>query len=95
MVERRRQPYEWHYIKEDGLPPLLDDVGADHKYSEEYLITDGNNYMVGFYREDAHSWDNYCFGWVEHDKILDKDYPFGMGEVIAWCQIPGKVYGED
>lgn len=90
VIDNFPKEYTWTLVKE-GLPDLIYEGNSEYGYSDEVLVTDGNNMMVAFYREDAHSWDNYCFGWVEHDAIMHEDYPFGIGEVIAWMPLPEKL----
>ena len=30
----------------------------------EYLLTDGNSYFVGYYRHDLKIWSDYNTGWI-------------------------------
>ena len=59
---------------------------------EDYLVTDGESMMVGFYRKDAKAWDNCNFGWLVHEHTDSKEPVAenccGIGEVIAWTELP-------
>lgn len=74
-VKRQPKANEW-IPTEERLP---DD-------ENEYLVTDGYDMMVAFYRDDAEAWDNANFGWVERNS--DDDCPCRLGKVIAWKPLP-------
>lgn len=47
----------------------------------ECLVKDeSENYGIGFWREDAKSWDSCNFGWLE---TKDREC-FGLGKIVAW-----------
>lgn len=63
------------------------------KDDKDYLITDGKDMTVGFYRDDVEAWDNYIFGWIERDE--DNECPCRMGKIIAWMPLPEPYRKED
>lgn len=60
---------------EERLP---DDFGYD------VLVTDGEDYAVGFWREDAKAWDSADFGWLENRS----EHPCGIHTVTHWMPLP-------
>ena len=58
----------------DRLPDTEDDM----------LVTDGEAYAVGYWREDAQAWDSCDFGWLENRE----EPPCGIHTVIAWRPLP-------
>ena len=67
------------------------DKGIFPKEGKEVLVTDGENMMVAYYRNDAEAWDNYNFGWVEG---RNEEIPYGINKVIAWMPLPGPYRAE-
>ena len=67
------------------------DKGTFPKDGKEVLVTDGENMMVAYYRNDAEAWDNYNFGWVEG---RNEEMPYGINKVIAWMPLPKSYRGE-
>lgn len=72
------------------MKPKLDEwISVEERLPDdenEYLVTDGYDMMVAFYRDDAEAWDNGNFGWVERNS--DDDCPCRLGKVIAWKPLP-------
>ena len=64
---------EWISVKE-SLPDKYEDV----------LITDGEDYAVGFWREDAEAWDSTCFGWLERNS--NDECPSRLKKVTHWMR---------
>lgn len=58
----------------EGKPPLYEDV----------LVTDGEDYAVGFWRDDAKAWDSCNFGWLENRQ----EPPCGIKTVTHWVKLP-------
>lgn len=64
-------------------------ISVEERLPEEdvdVLVTDGEDMMVGFYRDDAKAWDNVNYGWVERNN--DDECPCKIGKVIAWMPLP-------
>lgn len=92
---------KWISVK-DRLPEDIIDLGptaddpnvAKYKISpdgiNEYLVTDGENYAVGYWRPDAKAWDSFNFGWIERQPRdrSEFDTPFGIGAVTHWMPLP-------
>lgn len=87
---------EWISVK-DRLPEdiIVHDPTNDDPYVveyevtdslKEYLVTDGENYAVGYWRPDAKSWDSFNFGWIEKSSM--EDSIFGIGNVTHWMPLP-------
>lgn len=66
---------KWHKVEEE-LPEDLEYV----------LVTDGEDYAVGSYRDDAHAWEHWCYGWLERDR--DDECPTRLGKVTHWRRFP-------
>ena len=92
---------KWISVK-DRLPEDIIDLGptaddpnvVQYKISpdgiNEYLVTDGENCAVGYWRPDAKAWDSFNFGWIER-RPRDKwelDTQFGIGVVTHWMPLP-------
>jgi len=96
-VEVNRDLNEWISVK-DRLPEDIIDLGptaddpnvVEYKISpdgiNEYLVTDGENYAVGYWRPDAKSWGSFNFGWIEKSSM--EDNIFGIGDVTHWMPLP-------
>lgn len=87
------------YLKEYFMPSAQSepwwipcDKGIFPKDGKEALVTDGDNMMVAYYRDDAEAWDNYNFGWVEG---RNEEIPYGINKVIAWMPLPKPYRGEE
>lgn len=50
--------------------------------NQDVIITDGDGYAVGYWREDANSWDSVNFGWLERQS--DDELPIKLGKVTHW-----------
>ena len=53
---------------------------------EDVLVTDGEDYAVGYYRSDCGHWDNDCFGWLEREE--EDECPTRLGKVTHWKPFP-------
>lgn len=53
-------------------------------FGDDVLVTDGEDYAVGFWREDAKAWDSADFGWLENRS----EPPFGIHTVTHWMPMP-------
>ena len=69
--EEKRKGTRWISVDE-RLPDCDEDV----------IVTDGDGYAVGFWREDAKAWDNCNFGWLERQS--DDEHPIRLGKVTHW-----------
>lgn len=89
---------EWISVK-DRLPgdiivhaPTDDDPNVVQyevtKHLQEYLVTDGENYAVGYWRPDAKAWDSFNFGWIERQDTIDTYREFGIDTVTHWMPLP-------
>lgn len=81
-ARKLQQQRKWISV-EDRLP----------EDNTDYLITDGEDIMVGFYRNDAQAWDNGNFGWVEREKD-DDGMMCRLNNIIAWMPLPELHNGE-
>ena len=53
------------------------------------VVTDGDGYAVGFWRDDAKAWDNENFGWLERSgNWSSDDGPCRLGKVTHWLPFP-------
>lgn len=52
------------------------------RWDQDVVITDGDGYAVGYWRDDAKSWDNPNFGWLE--RTSDDEHPIRLGKVTHW-----------
>ena len=53
-------------------------------FGDDVLVTDGEDYAVGFWREDAEAWDSTDFGWLENRS----EPPCGIHTVTHWMPLP-------
>lgn len=68
---------QWISVK-DRLPD------EEENMIHDFLLTDGEEYAVGFLRRDANNhWDNASFGWVENRRDGS-----GIGTVTHWMPLP-------
>lgn len=72
-IEELSKP-RWIPVAE-RLPESVDD---------DVLVTDGEGYAVGFWREDAKAWDSTDFGWLENRS----EPPCGIHTVTHWMPLP-------
>ena len=52
------------------------------EYAEDVIVTDGDGYAVGYWREDAKTWDSANFGWLERQS--DHECPSRLGKITHW-----------
>lgn len=67
------QNYSWISVK-DGYPNMC----------EEVIVTDGKDYAIGWYREDADAWEHVNYGWLERES--DDEMPMRLGKVTHWMR---------
>jgi hypothetical protein len=73
---RKCEEYKWISAK-DHMPP--DDF-------TEVILTDGESCYTGFWREDAHDWDNINQGWVHCG--VDKNGIGIQAKITHWMKEP-------
>lgn len=49
---------------------------------EEVIVTDGEDYAIGWYREDADAWEHSNYGWLERES--DYECPIRLGKITHW-----------
>lgn len=49
---------------------------------EEVIVTDGEDYAIGWYREDADAWEHSNYGWIERES--DYECPIRLGKITHW-----------
>ena len=64
---------------EDALPENNEDV----------LVTDGEGYAVGYWRENIKAWDSTVFGWLERDHDWWPPCSAPMGKITHWARFQG------
>lgn len=74
------------YCPHDRFQIVWDDwISVKEKLPDEcqnVLITDGEDYAVGTYRDDADAWEHWCYGWLERER--DDEQPARLGKITHW-----------
>jgi hypothetical protein len=52
-------------------------------WNQAVIVTDGDGYAVGYWRDDANAWDNPNFGWLERESD-DEEPPIRLSKVTHW-----------
>ena len=77
-VEDVKNEFSWISIK-DQLPEIVNIMGVGNKYSDDVLITDGENYYIGFLESVRPTHERLIWS-NSNDEIIDN--------VTHWMKIP-------